>query len=109
MGPARVVGIVVVIALGAACSGSESATTVRSHGPLRVRATGLLIRDQSGAETQICVVAVEKTLPPRGCEGLTVEGVEDVVVSDIAEVSLEALEAEPSLPAPVTAAVPPGV
>ncbi len=42
-------------------------------------------------------------------DGVKGEGVEDVVVSDIAEVILEALEAEPSLPGPVTAAVPPGV
>ena len=41
-------------------------------------------------------------------DGVKGEGVEDVVVSDIAEVILEALEAEPSLPGPVTAAVPPG-
>ncbi len=41
-------------------------------------------------------------------DGVKGEGVEDVVVSDIAEVILEALEAEPNLPAPVTAVIPPG-
>ncbi|MBK5289923.1 MAG: (Fe-S)-binding protein, partial [Acidimicrobiia bacterium] len=42
-------------------------------------------------------------------DGVKGEGNEDVMVSDIAEVILEALEAEPNLPAPVTAVVPPGV
>ena len=42
-------------------------------------------------------------------DGVKGEGVEGVVVSDIAEVLLEALEAEPSLPAPVTAVAPPGL
>jgi Fe-S oxidoreductase len=42
-------------------------------------------------------------------DGVKGEGVEDVIVSDIAEVILEALEREPSLPAPVTAQSPPGI
>ncbi len=42
-------------------------------------------------------------------DGVKGEGVEDVVVSDIAEVILEALEREPSNPAPVTAKFPSGI
>ena len=71
------IAVVVVVSLSA-CSGSESATAARPHGPLRVRATGLLIRDPLGVtkQTQICVGAVNLTRPPRECGGLIVRGVD---------------------------------
>ena len=72
--------VVAVAALLSACSGSGSSvvTHAHAHGSLRVRATSLLIRDplDGARRTQICVGAVNKTLPPRKCGGLTVEGVD---------------------------------
>lgn len=71
------IGVAVVVALSA-CSGSESATAARPHGPLRVRATGMLIRDlrHGTGETRICVGGVDRILPPQcGDRGLAVNGI----------------------------------